>query len=198
VALDGTKVAADASKAANRTEERLRRLAAERAAEHAATDAAEDELFGEGQRGDEVPPEVASPASRDERIRRALAELEAERHAAQQQRDQQAQAYLQALESGVAPAGSVPVAAAVAAARLRLERAEGAQRAKVAAWERQRAEQDAAGIRRAPGGVRPATPTRTRPRTPRACSPAGRRSRQGSARSRWARCGSRAPRHRRR
>ena len=59
VALDGTKVAASASKAANRTEEGLRKLAAERAAAHAATDAAEDELFGAGQRGDEVPPEAA-------------------------------------------------------------------------------------------------------------------------------------------
>jgi transposase len=51
VALDGTKVAASASKAANRTQERLRKLAAERAAAHAAADAAEDELFGDA-RGD--------------------------------------------------------------------------------------------------------------------------------------------------
>ena len=48
VALDGMKIAARASKDANRTEARLRELAGEIAAEHAATDAAEDELFGRG------------------------------------------------------------------------------------------------------------------------------------------------------
>ena len=46
VALDGTKVAANASKAANRTEETLRKLAAESWAAHAAADAAEDQLSG--------------------------------------------------------------------------------------------------------------------------------------------------------
>ncbi len=83
VALDGTKIAASASKAANRTEEGLRTLAAQRVAAHAAADAAEDELFGAGRRGDEVPPEAVNPASRDARIARALAELEAERKAAE-------------------------------------------------------------------------------------------------------------------
>src|SRR5215469_9336443 len=43
VALDGTKVAANASRSANRTERRLRELAAESVAAHAAQDAAEDE-----------------------------------------------------------------------------------------------------------------------------------------------------------
>src|SRR6185437_10771370 len=38
VALDGTKIAADASEAANRTEKRLRELAAEAVAAHAAAD----------------------------------------------------------------------------------------------------------------------------------------------------------------
>src|SRR5216683_1778111 len=52
VALDGTKVAASASKAANRTGERLRELAAEAVAAHAAADAAEDGQFGQA-RGDE-------------------------------------------------------------------------------------------------------------------------------------------------
>ena len=59
VALNGTKIAASASKAANRTEGRLRKLAAQRVAEHEAADAAEDARFGEGRRGDEVPPEAA-------------------------------------------------------------------------------------------------------------------------------------------
>jgi transposase len=46
VTLDGMKIAANASRAANRTEETLRRLAAEAAAAHAAADAAEDALLG--------------------------------------------------------------------------------------------------------------------------------------------------------
>jgi transposase len=158
VALDGTKIAASASKAANRTEQGLRKLAAQRVAAHAATDAAEDELFGAGRRGDEVPAEVVNPATRDARIRRALAELEAERRAAEAEREAQARAYLAALESGEPPAGPAPAAAAVAAARVRLERAEAAQRAKAAAWEQQRAAEDAAGIKRGPGGRKPFPP----------------------------------------
>ena len=84
VALDGMKIAASASKSANRTEEGLRKLAAGAVAAHAAADAAEDELFGAGRRGDEVPEEAWSPQRRGERIRRALADLEAERKAAEQ------------------------------------------------------------------------------------------------------------------
>ena len=158
VTLDGMKIAASASKAANRTEEGLRKLAAQRVAAHAAEDAAEDELFGEGRRGDEVPPEAVNPASRDARIARALAELEAERKAAEQARDAQARAYLAALEAGEPLRGPPPAAAAVAAARARLDRAEAEQRAKVAAWEKQRAGEAAAGIKRAPGGRKPFPP----------------------------------------
>jgi transposase len=157
VALDGMKITANASKAANRTEQALRKLAAERVAAHAATGAAEDELFGEGRRGDEVPAEVATPASRDARIARALAELEAERKAAEVEREAQARAYLAALEAGQ-PVSRAPAVAAVAAARMRLERAEAQQRAKVAAWEAQRAAEDAAGIKRGPGGRKPFAP----------------------------------------
>ena len=158
VALDGTKIAANAAKAANRAEQALRKLAAGRVAAHAAADAAEDELFGAGQRGDEVPPEAASPATRDERIAQALAELEAERQAAEAERDARARAYLEALESGPPPPGPPPAAAAVAAARARLEQAEAGQRAKVAAWQARRAAEDAAGIKRGPGGRKPFPP----------------------------------------
>src|SRR5215469_7127100 len=158
IALDGTKIAANASKAANRTEEALRKLAAQRVAAHAATDVAEDELFGAGRRGDEVPPEVASPATRDERITQALAELEAERKAAEAGRDAQARAYLEAAESGQPPPGPPPAAAAVAAARVRLDRAAAEQQAKLAAWEARRAAEAAAGIKRKPGGRKPFAP----------------------------------------
>ena len=69
VAVDGTKVAASAAKDANRTEEGLRKLAADLAARHAATDAEEDALFGEG-RGDDDP---GDPRTRRERVAAALA-----------------------------------------------------------------------------------------------------------------------------
>jgi len=148
VALDGMKIAASASKSANRTERRLRELAAERAAAHAAADAAEDELFGPGRRGDEVPPEAASPATRDERIRQALAELEAGRKAAgaeQAAQDRKAGEYL--ARGGRVP-GSAPAAVAVAAARARLAAARAARAAQISELERRAAGPPARGRRR--------------------------------------------------
>ncbi len=158
VALDGMKIAASASKSANRTEERLAKLAAETVARHGETDAAEDDLFGAGKSGDEVPEDAWSPRRRDQRIAAALAGLRAEREAAQARRDADAQAYLQAAAAGPAPRGAVPAAARVQAAQLRLERAETAQRAKVAAWQGRRAAEDEAGIKPGPGGKPPLPP----------------------------------------
>jgi transposase len=83
VALDGTKIAASASKAANRTGDTLRKMAAETVAAHAAADAAEDDLFGAGARGDEVPGDAWRPGRRDERIAAALAGLRADQAAAE-------------------------------------------------------------------------------------------------------------------
>jgi transposase len=133
VALDGTKVAANASRAANRTEETLRKLAVEAAAKaaaaHAAADEAEDELFGEGNRGDEVPADVVNPVTRAGRIAAALAELEAERQAAEADRQAQAQDYL---ARGGKARGVPPEAVAVEAARARLERVRAARAAQIA------------------------------------------------------------------
>jgi transposase len=158
VALDGTKIAASASKDANRTEEGLRKLAARAVAAHAEADAAEDALFGEGRRGDEVPPEAWHPQRRGERIAAALAELEAEREAAQAQQEALGREYLQQLEAGHPPRGTVPGAVQIRAAQLRLERAQAAQQAKVSAWQQRRAAEEAAGIRRGPGGSKPPLP----------------------------------------
>jgi transposase len=167
VALDGTKVAASASKSANRGEGGLRRLAAEMAAAHAAADAAEDEAFGPGVRGDEVPAAVASPrtaaaaADRAARISKALAELQAEREAAEKEqagRDAKAQAYLGDVRAGKGRTGGIPAAAQVAAALARLEQAGQAQRDKLAAWQRQRDEEAAGRARRGPGGRKPLPP----------------------------------------
>ena len=49
----------------------------------AAIDAAEDQLYGEA-RGDELPPELADPATRRARIRELMDELETERRAGEQ------------------------------------------------------------------------------------------------------------------
>ncbi len=133
VALDGTKIAAARPRRANRTEETLRKLAARRVAAHAAADAAEDELFGEGQRGDQVPPAAVAPGSRDERIARRAgragsraagrAGASATRRPASIWRPRQ---------TGQAPGGQVPRCRAGPGGAVRLKRAEAAQRAVIA------------------------------------------------------------------
>src|SRR6266496_1842020 len=75
VAIDGTKVAANASFFANRDREDLEKLAAEILDEAEQTDAAEDELFGD-RRGDELPDEWAGGRDRRKRIRAAWDELD--------------------------------------------------------------------------------------------------------------------------
>jgi len=138
VALDGTKVRANASAQANRTRERLAELGRELAAVHAETDAAEDELFGPGVRGDELPAELADPRTRRERIAAALAELEAERRAAGQERDERA---AQARKD-------------LAARQDRVDKLFAAQRAKVADFE----ERNAAKITATGRGLREGRP----------------------------------------
>ena len=83
IALDGTKVHANASGQANRT---YRQIAEEILAEADAVDAAEDAEFGD-RRGDELPPELADRASRRARLADAKRQLEAEWQAEQAQRD---------------------------------------------------------------------------------------------------------------
>ena len=80
VALDGTKIAANAAMSANRSESRLRQIAAGIVDEAGQRDAQEDELFGEA-RGDELPEDLADPDRRRARIAEILAELDAERAA---------------------------------------------------------------------------------------------------------------------
>jgi transposase len=74
VAIDGTKIAADASFFANRGRDEL---AAEILAEAETVDAAEDELFGD-RRGDELPEEWTGGRDRRARIRAALEELDSQ------------------------------------------------------------------------------------------------------------------------
>jgi transposase len=82
IALDSTKIHADASGQANRSYEQIAR---EILAEAKATDAAEDELYGDA-RGDELPADLADPKTRRARLRAAKAELEAEWEADRQSR----------------------------------------------------------------------------------------------------------------
>ena len=85
VALDGTKVQANASKHKAMSYERMtateQRLEAEVTAlltQAAARDASEDQQYGPGRRGDELPAELARRESRLVKIREAKASLEAE------------------------------------------------------------------------------------------------------------------------
>ena len=85
VAVDGTKLAADAAEDANRAAPALDAEIAAILAEAAATDAAEDERYGPDRRGDELPAELADPRSRLARLREArrqLAEADAQRERA--------------------------------------------------------------------------------------------------------------------
>ena len=131
VALDGMKIAASASKSANRTEDTLRELAAQAAARHAAADAAEDELFGAGQRGDELPAGGDwSPKRRAERIAAALADLEAGRAQAGAEQEAKAARFRARREAGQL-AGRPPASAEVALAQEKLEQARAARSAQL-------------------------------------------------------------------
>lgn len=155
VALDGVKIASNASMAANRTEQGLRRAAEQAAAaareasaEHAAADAAEDDLFGPGNRGDQVPPEAADPASREGRIAAALADLAAEREAEQTARQVKAQRWLAERDRrGGKHAGRPPADIEVEVLTARLERDTAAREAFVADYWARREAAQAAGTR---------------------------------------------------
>ena len=82
VAVDGTKMAANASLGANRKHAAIRAEIERILAEADEVDAAEDELYGDA-RGDELPPELADPVTRRERLEQAARELEAEEQARQ-------------------------------------------------------------------------------------------------------------------
>jgi hypothetical protein len=94
VAVDGTKIAANASrhqtkkyKRLNEKEEALRAEVKRLMEAAVAVDRQQDDLFGEGKRGDEFPPELATAQQQLEKIRAAKRELEQEA----KQRAEQAQ-----------------------------------------------------------------------------------------------------------
>jgi transposase len=94
VALDGTKIKANASKHKAMSYERMKKREGELKAEVArmlaaaeAADAAEDETFGKDKRGDELPDWTGDKQKRLAKIQQAMAALEAEaRQAAEEER----------------------------------------------------------------------------------------------------------------
>lgn len=88
VALDGTKMKANASLAANRTaegiEREIERIVRQWLEEAKAVDAAEDERYGPDHRGDELPEELRDRHSRLARLKVAKARLDAEERERQQ------------------------------------------------------------------------------------------------------------------
>jgi transposase len=124
VSIDGTKIAADAARGANRTPEWIRReaarLALERAeqvvAEAAEVDQTEDDREAEsgesGEDDDRLPPGLADRDARAANITRALAELDrqdAVDREADTAEQQKLAAFLARVEAGETPPGAPPV-----------------------------------------------------------------------------------------
>ncbi|MEU4565019.1 transposase, partial [Actinoplanes sp. NPDC023936] len=154
VAFDGTKIAANAARTANRGEDSLRRLAEKHLAETAATDAAEDAEHG-SDRGDELPPDLRDRSGRRRRIQHALDEIAAQKAAAQARDDaarRQAEDYLRRLADPDTPiTGPRPKAvSAVDAARARWQAERARLQRRHDAWH-ERAEQARAAGRRPKG-----------------------------------------------
>lgn len=107
IAIDSTKMAADASMGENRTYDGLRAEARRILEEAAEIDAAEDARYGE-KRGDELPEELANPQTRRARIKELLEGLEAERHAAETAQREKVDRHAEQRRQGLKPAGRPP------------------------------------------------------------------------------------------
>jgi len=116
VALDGTKITADAALAAHRTAETIAVEVTRMLAEAQATDAAEDRRFGPEQRGDELPEALRERRSRLARLKACQERLE--REAAEAVAQQQAKLEARQAEeaaTGQKKRGRKPKAAETAA-----------------------------------------------------------------------------------
>ena len=82
VALDGTKIKADAALAANRTVEAIQKTVQTMLSEAQTVDDAEDRVYGAEQRGDELPEGLRDRHSRRARLQACQARLEQEAAAA--------------------------------------------------------------------------------------------------------------------
>ena len=184
VALDGTKVQANATKHKAMSHERM--LKAEKQLEKEINalmrkaeilDAQEDRRYGKGKRGSDLPDELRRRQDRLARIRQARKEMEAETAAATaRQRQEEA-------EEARAKATAAREAAAPAAEQAALNRKDEAATAKAKAAREQAIDAaESAGIEppdleplavshvRCPGGAWPGKPTAHQPRQPSAIS----------------------------
>lgn len=93
IAIDGTRLAADASPEANVD---YGRIAREIIAEARATDEAEDELYGDG-RGDELPEHLRTPEGRRKALAEAKRQLELEREAERRATEQPSEESVKAM-----------------------------------------------------------------------------------------------------
>lgn len=84
VAIDGTKMGANASLSANRSQDAIEADVRRYLKEAAEIDAAEDALYGVGVRGDELPPELCDRTSRLARLKEAKQRLDEEDAAREQ------------------------------------------------------------------------------------------------------------------
>lgn len=107
IAVDGTKLSANASLEATRTIEGLREQARRAVAEAGEVDAHEDRVFGD-RRGDELPEALVDPARRASRIKQLLDELEAERAEAEAAQAAKVAAYEAKVAAGRRPTGKPP------------------------------------------------------------------------------------------
>ncbi|MFA7364344.1 MAG: IS1182 family transposase, partial [Aminobacteriaceae bacterium] len=79
VSLDGTKIGANASLSANRNEAGLRKEIKNYFREAEEADAREDELYGPGRRGDELPPDLSTQEGRLRKLREIQKSLREEK-----------------------------------------------------------------------------------------------------------------------
>jgi len=140
VAIDGTKIAANASLDANRDADWFLREEVAQIVEAArAVDEAEDGVHGRDDRGDGTPPQLRDPSQRAARIAAAAAQIEAEQAAVEEARktaERAGEQRLEAIRGGEPVRGRDPGRTSkVAAAAARLERARAAQQTKVEAYE---------------------------------------------------------------
>ncbi len=111
IAIDSTKLAANASVHQNHTYEGLRGLAERIVEEAIETDRREDELYGD-KRGDELPAELADPKTRKAKIRELLEQARREREEVEAERAavHERQAQREQTPRGQRKAGRPPVA----------------------------------------------------------------------------------------
>lgn len=140
VAVDGTKMAANASLKANRTRDQLEAEVAAMFVDAADTDAREDAVFGDA-RGDELPDDLVDPRRRKARLDAALAELAKVEAARRGEEERARQADEQRARHGHARPGRAPKGREV-------ERAEEALARKQARAAKRRAAAEAAAAAR--------------------------------------------------